>query len=314
MAQAGADVRYLAAQDDAPRGLQPRYRYTHAKYGIIDGRLVLVGSDNFGGDSMPVAVDDATGGRRGAYLFVDAQALADVFAKLFATDWSPDRFSDLQPYTPNPGQYGDPPLGYSPPAPSRYVVEDAPFTAPTSGSGEIHFQVITAPENALNPNAGLLALIQQAGVGDELYLMQLYEHKYWGDGDSNVIADPNPRLQLLIDAARRGATVRVLLDSFFDEPEALRSNRATVDYLNLLAAGEGLDLQARIGNPTGGGIHMKLVLVRVGGETWSAVGSLNGGEISYKVNREVVLMVDALAVYNRLTEVFQWDWEHSPGF
>jgi hypothetical protein len=50
------------------------------------------------------------------------------------------------------------------------------------------------------------------------------EHKYWGAVDSNPITDPNPRLQLLIEAARRGAKVRLLLDSYFDEPEALRSN------------------------------------------------------------------------------------------
>ncbi len=80
---------------------------------------------------------------------------------------------------------------------------------------------------------------------------------------SYVIADPDPRLEMVIVAARRGATVRVLLDSFFDDAKALRSNRATVDYLNVLAQTEGLDLQARTGNSTGGGIHMKLVLVQV---------------------------------------------------
>jgi cardiolipin synthase A/B len=133
-------------------------------------------------------------------------------------------------------------------------------------------------------------------------------HKYWGDGDSNPVADPNPRLQLLTDAARRGAKVRLLLDSFFDEPEALRSNQATVEYLAAIASAEGLDIAGAVGNPTGGGIHAKWLLARVDGVTWSAVGSLNGGEISYKVNREVVLMVNHPAVYNRLLEVFLHDW------
>ncbi len=94
---------------------------------------------------------------------------------------------------------------------------------------------------------------------------------------------------MALDAARRGARVRLLSDSFFDGGGALRSNRATVDYVRSIAAAEGLDLDARLGNPTGGGIYAKLVLVRVGGETWSAVGSLNGGEVSHKINREVVL-------------------------
>ncbi len=134
------------------------------------------------------------------------------------------------------------------------------------------------------------------------------EHKYWGDGQSNPIADPNPRLQLLIEAARRGAKVRLLLDSFFDDAEALRSNQATVEYLEAVAAAEGLDLVGATANPTGGGIHAKWLLARVNGVTWSAVGSLNGGEISHKVNREVVLMVDDPVIYERLLEVFLNDW------
>jgi phosphatidylserine/phosphatidylglycerophosphate/cardiolipin synthase-like enzyme len=49
-------------------------------------------------------------------------------------------------------------------------------------------------------------------------------------------------------------------------------------------------------------------LLRVDGVTWSAVGSLNGGEVSHKINREVLLLVDHPAVYARLLEVFLHDW------
>jgi cardiolipin synthase A/B len=95
-------------------------------------------------------------------------------------------------------------------------------------------------------------------------------HKQWGAGDSNPSAGPNPRLTLLIDAARRGATVRLLLDSFFADEDGLRSNRAMAGYLHTLAQAEGLDLEVRLGNPTSGGIHAKLYLIRVGSETWAA--------------------------------------------
>jgi cardiolipin synthase A/B len=99
------------------------------------------------------------------------------------------------------------------------------------------------------------------------------DHKYRGSSNSNLIAGPNPRLALLIDAARRGARVRLLLDSFFDDEDGLRSNRATADYLHALAQAEGLDLEARTGNPTGGGSHTRLYLLRVGvntGRRWAA--------------------------------------------
>ena len=50
------------------------------------------------------------------------------------------------------------------------------------------------------------------------------------------------------------------------------------------------------------------MLIELGDSAWSAVGSLNGSEISHKVNREVVLLTDAAAVYTRLVDVFTWDW------
>jgi phosphatidylserine/phosphatidylglycerophosphate/cardiolipin synthase-like enzyme len=310
MAAAGAEVRFFATVDDAPEGVQPRYRYAHAKFGVIDGRVAFVGTENFGWESMPVDTSQPAGGRRGAYLFTDAAPVVEALARLFAADWAPDRFYDLQAYTQEHAKYGDPPPDYAPPAPPAFAVDAAPFTATVSVTGAARYGVVSAPDHALRPDDGLHDLIRRAGPGDAIHLVQLYEHKYWGDADSNPVADPNPRLEMLIAAARRGATVRVLLDGLFDRPEELRANRATVEYLNTLAANEGLDLQAATGNPTGGGIHMKLVLVQVGGATWVALGSLNGGEVSHKVNREVVLLVDAPTVYNRLAAVFAWDWAH----
>ncbi len=100
----------------------------------------------------------------------------------------------------------------------------------------------------------------------------------------------------------------MLLDSFFDEPEVNRSNQATFEYLAAIATAEGVDIAGAVGNPTGGGIHAKWLLAQGGGETWSAVGSLNGGETSYKVNREVVLLTDEPNVYERLFEVFLHNW------
>lgn len=99
-----------------------------------------------------------------------------------------------------------------------------------------------------------------------------------------------------------------MLDSFFDDSEALHSNRATVDYIRQLAEIEGLDIEARVGNPTAGGIHAKVMLAYVNNERWTAIGSLNGGEVSHKLNREVVVLTDMEEVYDRIREVFQWDW------
>ena len=104
---------------------------------------------------------------------------------------------------------------------------------------------------------------------------------------------PNPRLQAYIAAARRGAKVRVLLDAYFDSQDLAspRSNLRTVEYLTAVAQAEGLDLQARLGNPTSQGIHNKMVLAQIGDQGWAIAGSLNGGEVSAKLNREMALLV-----------------------
>ncbi len=311
LAAAGGEVRYAAPLDDAPKGYRARYRFVHAKYGLIDNRVALNGTENFGYDSMPITPTITGGGRRGYYLITDAPLVVTALRQIFDHDWAPDRFLDLHPFAADHPKYGGPPADFSLPPMPAYVVTAAPFRTPVVVTGTAQFGVISAPENALRPDAGFFALLSQAGAGDEIMLEQLYENKNWGETVSNPIADPNPRLQALIVAARRGAKVRLVLDSFFDEPESLRSNRATVEYVRAVANAEGLDLAARLGNPTGGGIHAKLLLIRLGNARWSAVGSLNGGEISFKLNREVVVLTDLAGVYDRLATVFDWDWAHS---
>lgn len=311
IAGAGAEVRYLAAAPSAPNGYRPRYRFFHAKYGVIDGQRVFNGTENFTYDAMPIATDKPVGGRRGFYLLTDAPPVVTALQRLFVHDWAPERFLDLHPFDPSHAKYGGPPADFVWPPTPVYTVTASPFREAVTVNATAQFTVVSTPENAMRPDAGLHALLAQAGTGDEILVTQLYEHKNWGDSVSNPVADPNPRLQAMIDAARRGARVRILLDGFFDEPEAIRSNRATVDYVRALAKAEGLDIDARTGNPTQGGIHAKVVLVRLGNQYWSAVGSLNGGEISHKLNREVVVITNVEAVYQRLAAVFAWDWASS---
>ncbi len=308
----GGEVRYLAVTAAAPKGYRPRYRFLHAKYGIIDDRLAFNGTENVSYNAMPLPDVRPPGGRRGFYLITDAEPVVAALQALFAIDWAPEQFFDLQPFALDHEKYGGPPADFVFPEVPSYTVSAAPFGQPVAVTGAANFVLISAPENAMRPDKGLAQLLAQAGSGDEILAVQLYEHKYWGDSVSNPIADPNPRLAALIAAARRGARVRLLLDGFFDEATGLRSNRATVAYVNAIANAEALDLEARLGNPTQGGIHAKLLLMHVGGVHWSAVGSLNGSEVSHKLNREVVLLTDLAGVYTRLAEVFTWDWASSP--
>jgi len=142
----------------------------------------------------------------------------------------------------------------------------------------------------------------------------VYENLYWGAESSNITDNPNPRLLAYLAAARRGARVRVLLDAFFDDQDlnSPRSNQRTVEYLNAVAQAERLDLQARRRNPTGQGIHNKMVLAQIGGQGWVIAGSLNGGEVSAKVNREMALLVGSDEVYAYLADIVPYDWDGTP--
>jgi hypothetical protein len=75
-------------------------------------------------------------------------------------------------------------------------------------------------------------------------------------------------------------------------------------------AAERLDTVAAIGNPTGGGIHAKWLLGRGWGDVVSsgAASMAARSAISYKVNRDVVLLVEHPLLYERLLESFLHDW------
>ena len=45
---------------------------------------------------------------------------------------------------------------------------------------------------------------------------------------------------------------------------------------------------------------------------WIIAGSLNGGEVSAKLNREMALLVGSDEVYGYLADVFWYDWEVTP--
>jgi hypothetical protein len=151
-------------------------------------------------------------------------------------------------------------------------------------------------------------MVARAGPGDRVLVEQLYEYTFWGPTTSNPTDDPNPRLEAYIDAARRGAGVRILLDSVFDDPGDLRGNTATCTYVNGLAWSEGLDLACKLGNPTGSGIHNKMVLVSAGGQGYVHTGSINGSENSSKANREFAVQVQSDRAYAYLAGVFWYEW------
>jgi hypothetical protein len=164
-----------------------------------------------------------------------------------------------------------------------------------------------APENVMRRSDGLFGLINRAGKGDTVYIQQLAERPHWGATNSDPVVDPNPRLEALIAAARRGASVRLLLDSFLDHPDSKVSNLATCEYINAVADRESISIRCSRGNPTGLGIHNKMVLAWIDGRGYVHAGSLNGTELSNKGNREVILQVQSDEAFHYLARLFEGD-------
>ncbi len=302
-----ASGRCFFAVSDAESDVYRRYSHQHAKYIVIDGQRALIGSENLSLKSMPF--DDkgnGTAGQRGVYLITDAPGVVAHLETLFALDMDLINHQDIVAFASI-----DPlPPGYTPIAATDWMTYTARFSIPLALDGEFSFEIIQSPENSLRDSDALLGLLARAGEGDLVLVQQMYEPPYWGDRYSDRVSDPNPRLEAYLAAARRGARVRVLLDSFFDDPTDPRGNWATCAFLRGIAAQERLRLQCRLANPTGLGIHTKMVLVEIDGRRYVHLGSINGSELSSKANRELALQVESSAAFAYLAEMFERDWPH----
>ena len=311
---AGGDCWFMI--NDSSADIRDRYDYVHAKMILVDDRVAAIGTENLSLNSLPTDdFSDGTLGRRGVYLVTDAPGVVTRALEIWAADFDPDRHHDIYAWSAGDPKYGAPPLGFTPvytSGGSGYAIR---HPAPLGLSAPLTFEVLTAPESSLRASDSLLGLIARAGPGDEIDAEQLDEPPHWGNSTSNPIDDPNVRLQALIDAASRGARVRLLLDSHFDDPSSPMSNEATRVYVESVRAISPTlesNLEVRLGNPTLGGIHSKLFLFDVGGRKIVHAGSLNGGEASHKVNREIALQVESEAAHDYLRAMFEHDWTSRP--
>lgn len=305
---------WFMIRDDASR-VHDRYRYLHAKIMIVDGERAVISSENLSPNSLPDDdKTDGTWGRRGLVLITESRDVVSRLMEIFSDDLAPAEHLDLFRWRASHPEYGAPAEHFVPITITGGTTYTVRYPEPLLFQDVTSTQVFQAPENILRRRDGLLALLNQAGPGDSILAQQLTERRQWGSSSSTPLEDPNPRLEAMIGAARRGATVRLLLDAFFDDNEDALSNHATCRYVNDIADLENLRIHCALANPTGLGIHNKMVLVYSDGRGWVHVGSWNGTEQSTKGNRELALLVQSDAAHAFLASLFEQDWPHTIWF
>jgi len=275
---AGAQVRFLSGGLDAVK----RYRYLHAKYAVVDGAAALVSSENFGDSGFP---PPGGYGNRGWSVIVEDLALARQLWEVFEEDFDPSRADSV----PASGEAGAPPD-----APAAVV----PWS-PEADSGSRWAQLLVAPDNALTED-GVLGLL--ASARQRISIEAFYADDPWG-------GRPNPLLEAAFAAARRGVSVRILLDgSGWSAEEDVTANEALAAVLNERARLESVDLEVRVFSPAGPveRVHNKGAVVD---GRRALISSMNWAHGSATENREIGVVLDDAAVAARLEEAFLQDWE-----
>lgn len=302
-------------RSDSTRAISARYKSVHAKFAILDDWQLIVATENFGANGFPDDdKSDGTRGQRGSLAILDAPVLVARARAVFDADLN-GQMLDICRFGDPDCPMGQPAPGYVPITVTGGVSYTARYTRPLVLTGPVAVELNTSPENTLRRGGGLIGLLDAAGAGDEIVAEQLDEPRYWGTSSSNPTDDPNPRLEAMISAARRGARVRLLFDAYYDDPRDPRGNAATAAALNALARSEGLDLRAATGDPTAHGIHNKLFLARIGPRRVVHLGSWNGSEVSAKANREMTIQIDSPEAWGLMRAVFEADfWRSQPIF
>lgn len=337
--EAGVEVLYTYPWDGP--GSQ-RYSAIHGNYALIDGETVVISSAPWTDDAFGAA-PLCGGSRQWVVAISGSEEITDLVGEVWETDFGRP-YPDLRQYDSE--KDGPPALRSVPqvegfPNPCTVEepgvpIEDGRSEAENSGStgallGEengladtdgVNFAqrvwgsaTVTRylfPDNALDPEEGFLGILR--GARRELLVSGLYMDLWWGDSvnETDGSGQINPLVTEIVGAARRGVSVRVLLDGRTAEHAEGQGSQDVVAYLNGLASQEGLDLEARLVNMEEAGIAGRYQAIGLVVDDALVIGSMNGSENSFRRARELALKVDGLAPLTRYyRERFQEVWKAS---
>lgn len=281
------DERYIATLISR-KGGAVRFSHdpfvNHAKYAVVDNKTLILMTENWGMTGVPV---NNSFGNRGWGIVIQNERAARYFKGVFREDfyrgheYLPDD-SNLSTLTVNRGI----PRG-------AYMPTFEPRTV-TCNCSVVPF---LAPDAPLS-NETTVGVIQ--GAQERILVQQFSAARFWDDAD-------NPFIGALLDAARRGCEVKVLLDSNGYNLESWNDNDETIAWLNDRARKENLSLEARLVDLNSLGLaklHTKGLIVdgRV-----LLISSLNWNANSV-YNREAGIIIESEELASYYEAVFLHDW------
>ncbi|CAD6494303.1 MAG: Cardiolipin synthase [Candidatus Argoarchaeum ethanivorans] len=292
---AGGAVRFMI--NNKSEGIYDRYAFNHAKYALIDNESTIIMSENWKNTGVPT---NNTFGNRGWGIIINNPDVTNYFSEVFVEDWKPasrDSFSFAANDPVFVNKYGTPSPGFVPDRTVPTGNYSHPFDSEII-SGTFHVSPVLAPDTSLMQTKSIIGMIERAE--SSVYVEQLYIKK-WG---SSADRKPNPFLEAVINASRRGCEAKILLNPTY----SFESNQATIDYVRSAAANEGLDLDAKFIDIENTGLnktHNKGVIVD---NSKVLISSINWNENSAASNREAGVIVENEDAAGFYTDVFLYDW------
>jgi len=175
LSQAGLPVRWTSAD----------FRFTHAKFIIIDGKTTIVKSANWAKSSIPPS---PTRGNREWGVVINDQEVTDYFGTVFTNDWIIST-----EYIPDPGHFDE----------LSTNIQKSNYPHPFNASTFVEEMVITP---VLSPDTDVEAILNLiASANHTLHVQQMYIKMEW-DGAADLF------LEALIAATQREVTVKIILD------------------------------------------------------------------------------------------------------
>jgi phosphatidylserine/phosphatidylglycerophosphate/cardiolipin synthase-like enzyme len=285
-----------------------RFPYDHAKYLVIDSSSVLIGSENYSptGQPSPGAI-----GNRGWEVLIHDPVTAANFAKVFSGDRNPVN-KDIGVLASFDR------LSWSGLEASQWDLAQAETTedfvinrpaALATGPQTLLASGILPTVSPDTSQATLISLLRAARQTLDLEMLTFSAN--WGRG-----GQASPLLNEVVAAAKRGVTVRVLLNddaAFGGDPTPTGGNNQTATLLNQAAQSGRLKLVAKIANLKAMGvdyIHNKGVLVD---GAYTLISSINWDENSVMANREAGVVITSPQINEHYLALFNGDWTASGG-